>query len=69
MPCRSCQIGLFLAQEAGDLPSDRELILARARGWHEECKRKDCDCGCPEPRRLLSRMRQFRASRLLHEMV
>lgn len=69
MLCRSCQVGLFLAEEAGDLPGDRELILARACCWHEECKGKDCDCDCAKPRGLLSRMRQFRAPRLLHEMV
>jgi hypothetical protein len=30
MPCRSCEIGLFLAQEADDLPGDRELIRGKS---------------------------------------
>lgn len=70
MPCRRCQIGLYLVEEASLLSRwDKEAALARAGNWHEQCEGKDCDCGCPKRSGLLSRVRAFLTSRSLPEMV
>src|SRR5512146_2606926 len=56
MPCRSCQVGIYLAE-------DQELTLARS--WHEQCKGKGCDCECPKRRGLLLRLWPFRRTHRL----
>ena len=60
MPCRSCQIALYLVEEASLLSRwEKEAALARARSWHGQCEGKNCDCEFPKRPGLLSRMRSL----------